>query len=56
MYNILGKKHRDGDIITIATQGDYNKAIKKAEKLVSKGWRDIIVIDSQTKEIEYEIY
>ena len=56
MYNILGKKSREGEPIFITSKGDFNKAIKKAEKLSSKGWKEITIINSETMEVEYEMY
>ena len=56
MYNILGKKSRDGDLIFITSKGDFDKAVKKAEKLKSRWWREIAIINSETMDIEYELY
>lgn len=56
MYNILGKKTRESDLIFIVAKSDYDKAVKKAEKLSSKGWKGITIINAQTMEIEYELY
>lgn len=56
MYTILGKKSREGEPIFITSKGDFQKAVKKAEKLRTKGWKEITIINSETMEVEYELY
>ena len=56
MYKILGKKTREGDLIYITEKRDFDKAVAKAEKLNLRGWREIAVINSETMDIEYELY
>nr|DAV02273.1 MAG TPA: hypothetical protein [Caudoviricetes sp.] len=56
MYNILGKRNKESDEEFITSKRDFNKAVSKAEKLKSRGWREVTIINSETMDIEYELY
>lgn len=56
MYNILGKKTKENDLETIASKRDFDKAVDKAMKLKSRGWKEVAVVDEETDDIEYELY
>ena len=56
MYNILGKRNKESDEEFITSKRDFNKAVSKAEKLKSRGWQEVTIINSETMDIEYELY
>lgn len=56
MYNILGKKSKEYDEEFITAKRDFDKAVSKAEKLKSRGWREVTIVDEETGSIEYELY
>ena len=56
MYNILGKQNKESDEEFITSKRNFNKAVAKAEKLKSRGWREVTVVNSETMDIEYELY
>ena len=55
MYNILGKQNKESDEEFITSKRDFNKAVAKAEKLKSRGWREVTVVNSETMDIAFRV-